>query len=73
MAAKTFVRQGRDGVWEVVPEGHRRSQVRADSKEKGVARARSLVRQLGGGEVRVVNRSGKVVARSGVGKRAKKK
>jgi hypothetical protein len=73
VAATTYVRERRDGVWEVVQEGHRRSHVRAESKAKAVARARSIVRQLGGGEVRVLNRSGKVVAKNGVGKRVRKK
>jgi hypothetical protein len=62
MATKSYVRESSDGAWEVLPEGHRRAQVRSDTKEKAVAKAREIVRRRGGGEVRVLNRSGKIVA-----------
>jgi Uncharacterized protein conserved in bacteria (DUF2188) len=51
--------RGMDGVWEVLEEGAKRGAMRADTKAKAVAQARKIVKQQGGGEVRVVNRAGK--------------
>jgi hypothetical protein len=57
-----YVQPRRGGGWDVLKEGHRRATAHADSKEKAIARARELTRQDGGGEVRVMNDSGKIVA-----------
>lgn len=62
MAAKRYVRENKSGGWEVLREGDRRSAVLAPTKNKAVARARQIVRNEGGGEIRVVDRAGKVVA-----------
>lgn len=50
------------GGWDVVKEGHRRATAYADTQEKAVSRARDLIRRDGGGELRIMNRSGKIVS-----------
>ena len=60
MGATRYVRE-MDGQWEVLEEGAKRGAMRAETKEKAVAQARAVVRRQGGGEVRVVNQTGKVV------------
>ncbi len=55
------------GGWDVLREGDRRSAVRAETKERALARARDVLRREGGGEVRVVNDAGKIVRSSRVG------
>lgn len=57
-----YVRESRTGGWEVVKEGHRRATARSDTKAGALARARDLTRREGGGEVRVLNGSGKIVS-----------
>jgi len=56
--------RGEDG-WEAVREGHRRGPVRGELEE-GLDVAREMVRERGGGEVAVLNRTGKVVEVIGV-------
>jgi hypothetical protein len=46
--------------WDIIKEGHRRATGHADTKVAAVRDARSLLRKEGGGELRVLNRSGKV-------------
>lgn len=60
MSANRYVKQNPEGTWDVLKEGHRRSTVQAPSMREAVIRARRLVRRDGGGEVRVINRAGKV-------------
>jgi Uncharacterized protein conserved in bacteria (DUF2188) len=67
MASKRDVKKNAAGGWEVLREGDRRAAVRADTKERALARARAVVRREGGGEVRVVNDAGKIVRSSKVG------
>lgn len=55
-----YVVMRRDGGWDVVKEGHRRASARAGSKDEAVRTARRLTRRDGGGEVQVINRSGKI-------------
>ncbi len=62
MATRRYVRENRDGAWEVLREGERRSSVLAPTKKKALARARAIVRNAGGGEIRVVDRLGKITA-----------
>ena len=66
MATKRYVRENADGGWDVLKEGDRRPRTQASSKTEAVARARSMVRREGGGEIRVVNRAGKIVGSSRV-------
>jgi hypothetical protein len=41
------------GGWDVVKEGHKRASRHEPTQEKAVASAKKIVRNLGGGEVRV--------------------
>jgi hypothetical protein len=61
MTNTRYVRENEQGGWDVLAEGHRRASVQADTKAKAVAQAREVVRRAGGGEVRVMNRAGKIV------------
>jgi Uncharacterized protein conserved in bacteria (DUF2188) len=61
VTSKRYVRENGHGQWDVLQEGHRRSAVQADTKAEAVKRARDVVRREGGGEVRVMNRMGKIV------------
>ena len=56
-----YVRPRSGGGWDVLKDGHRRATAHADTKEKAIARARELTRRDGGGEVRVLNTTGKIV------------
>lgn len=61
MAKSTrYVRANKAGGWEVLKEGHRRATALTDTKEKAVRRARDLAQREGGGEIRILNRYGKV-------------
>jgi hypothetical protein len=73
MANRRYVKQNAEGGWDVLKEGHRRSTIHADTKERAVARARDIARREGGGEVRVVNRFGKVEATKTVSPPARRK
>jgi hypothetical protein len=61
VATKRYIRESADGRWEVLQEGHLRSNLRADTQRDAVKRARDIIRRSGGGEIRVLNRMGKVV------------
>ena len=61
MTRTSYVRESADGAWEVVREGHRRATAVADTRAKAVARARTLLEQQGGGEIRIMNRVGKMI------------
>jgi uncharacterized protein DUF2188 len=69
-----YVQKAPDGKgWNVVREGHRRATVHRATKADAVQAARELTRQEGGGKIRILNRTGKVVDESRVarpGKRA---
>jgi len=60
--SRRYVQQSSNGGWVVVKEGHRRPTAEGSTKAQAVSRARALARRDGGGEVRVVNRAGKVIA-----------
>jgi uncharacterized protein (DUF2345 family) len=66
MAAKRDIKKNASGGWDVLREGDRRAVVRADTKERALARARAVVRREGGGEVRLVDEAGKIVRSSPV-------
>lgn len=66
MATKRDVKRSASGDWGVLREGDRRAAVRVDTKEGALARAREVVRREGGGEVRLVNKAGKIVRSSRV-------
>jgi hypothetical protein len=60
MASRRYVRENDRGRWDVLSEGQRRSSVQADTKAEAVRRARVVVGREGGGEVRVMDRVGKI-------------
>jgi hypothetical protein len=57
-----YVRPSSDGGWDVVKEGHRRATDTAPTQRDALARAKAQTRREGGGEVRLMNRSGKIVS-----------
>jgi Uncharacterized protein conserved in bacteria (DUF2188) len=66
MSAKRDIKRNSAGTWDVLRIGDRRGAVRAETKEKALARARAAVGREGGGEVRVINSAGKIVRTSRV-------
>lgn len=72
MAATRYVREA-DGQWEVLEEGAKRSATRADTKARAVEQARAIVRRKGGGQILVVNESGKIERAARVGRARRKK
>lgn len=71
--ANRYVREVGKGRWQVLQEGHRRSAVQMKTKSEAVAKAREIVRRQGGGEIRVMNKVGKIVAADTVAKPATKR
>jgi hypothetical protein len=51
-----------DGTWRVLEPGCKRASAVADSREEAEERARTILRNLGGGELRVCAVDGSVVA-----------
>jgi Uncharacterized protein conserved in bacteria (DUF2188) len=58
--------------WDVVREGHRRATAHGTTKADAVKTARELIREEGGGEIRILNRTGKVVDSSKVSRSKKR-
>jgi Uncharacterized protein conserved in bacteria (DUF2188) len=56
-----YVKKASGRGWDVVKEGHRRATAHGVTKTDAVDTARELVSQEGGGEIRILNRTGKVV------------
>lgn len=48
------------GGWDVKKPGSTRSGAHADTQQEAVARARDIIRNQGGGEVRIHGRDGKI-------------
>lgn len=61
-----YVKEASDGGWEVLKEGHRRATAHGATKAAAKKAARKLAQEEGGGEVLVLNRTGKVVETSKV-------
>jgi hypothetical protein len=61
MGSTRFVRKADEGGWEVIKEGHRRATAGGATKADAMRAAERLVRQEGGGEVQIHNRTGKIV------------
>jgi hypothetical protein len=61
-----YVRPSSEGGWDVIGEGHRRASAHAATESEAIQRAREIVKQAGGGEVRVMNKYGKLVDRNSV-------
>lgn len=66
MGNTRYVQKASGRGWDVVKEGHRRATAHGSTKADAVRTARRLIRQEGGGEIRVLNRTGKVVDESTV-------
>jgi hypothetical protein len=66
MATNQYVQPSKGG-WEVVKEGHRRGAVRTATKKDAIAQARTIVRNAGGGQVRVMDSHGKLTSADTVG------
>jgi hypothetical protein len=49
------------GGWDVVKEGHERASAHTRTKAEAVDRAREIVENQGGGEVRIDNRRGRLI------------
>lgn len=49
------------GGWDVVKEGHDRASAHTDTKKEAVDRARDIVGNLGGGEIRIADRHGTLI------------
>jgi hypothetical protein len=60
MADMRFVKQNAEGSWDVLREGDRRAAVHDNTQREAMRRARAILRKLGGGEVVVLDREGKV-------------
>ena len=68
-----YVKEAASGRgWDVVKEGHRRATAHGATKADAVKTARELVRQEGGGEIRILNRTGKIVDASKVARSRKR-
>lgn len=61
MGNTRYVRKAENGTWEIRKEGHRRATARSRTKAGALETARSAVREEGGGEVLLMNRTGKVL------------
>jgi hypothetical protein len=49
------------GGWDVVKEDHKRASVHTDTKREALDRAREIVRNEGGGELRIQNKDGRFI------------
>jgi hypothetical protein len=56
-----YVQPSRKGGWEIVKEGHARVSARTSTKDQAVERAREIIHNLGGGEVRIKNQRGQLI------------
>lgn len=56
-----YVVPGQEGGWDVKKEGAQRASAHTDTKKAAVDRAREIVRNQGGGEIRIANQQGKFI------------
>jgi len=49
------------GGWDVVKEDHKRASAHTERKPEAIDRARTIVTNEGGGEIRIANKDGKFV------------
>jgi hypothetical protein len=56
-----YVVPSQRGGWEVVREAHKRASGHFDTKEQAIDRGREIVRNAGGGELRISNRQGRFI------------
>lgn len=61
MAGTRYIRESREGAgWDVFRDGYRFPAGHGETKQEALRVARKMVRREGGGQIRVLNRSGKV-------------
>jgi hypothetical protein len=56
-----YVVPSQGGGWNVVREQHKRASGHFDTKAEAIDRAREIVRNAGGGELRIANRQGRFI------------
>jgi Uncharacterized protein conserved in bacteria (DUF2188) len=49
------------GGWDVVKEGHKQVSAHTETKAEAINRARQIVRNQGGGELRIKNEQGRLI------------
>jgi Uncharacterized protein conserved in bacteria (DUF2188) len=49
------------GGWDVVKEGHERASAHTPTKREAINRGREIVRNAGGGELRIQNQDGRFI------------
>ncbi len=49
------------GGWDVVKEGHKQVSAHTETKAEAIHRARQIVRNQGGGELRIKNEQGRLI------------
>jgi len=72
MGSNRYVKKAHGAGWDVVKEGHQRATAHGATKKEAVKAARELTLREGGGEVRVVNRTGKIVSADSVNRRSRR-
>lgn len=72
MSTTRYVKKAKGRGWDIVKEGHRRATAHGSTKADAVKTARKLVLQEGGGEIQVLNPTGKVVEATTVRSRRKR-
>ena len=55
------------GGWDVVRPGHKRASAHAATRAEAVQEARRIVKNAGGGEIRIKNEFGKLIDRDTIG------
>jgi len=54
------------GGWDVVKEGHKQASAHTETKADAIDRARQIVKNQGGGELRIKNEQGRLIDSSTV-------
>jgi hypothetical protein len=60
MQPRRDVKQNPRGGWDVLKEGHRRAATRAETRGAAVSKAREQIQREGGGEIRIIDQTGKI-------------
>lgn len=69
MSNMRYVKRAKGRGWDIVKEGHRRATGHGATKADAVETARKLILEEGGGEIQVLNYTGKVVEATTVPRR----
>jgi hypothetical protein len=56
-----YVMPNKSGGWDVIKEDHQRSSGHFATKKEALDRGREIVRNAGGGELRIANRQGRFI------------